>query len=69
MTAAFMKETLPLVIGCPQLDAQIRQIKPLPFVHVFGHTHLNIDKTVDGVRYVQNAFGTHPLCVTSHTCT
>lgn len=24
-------------------------------LHVFGHTHINWDKTIDGVRYVQTA--------------
>lgn len=55
ITSKFMKASLPLVIGCPELDIQIRKVKSV--VHVFGHTHLNVDKTVDGVRYVQNAFG------------
>ena len=55
ITSKFMKASLPLVIGCPELDIQIRKVKSV--IHVFGHTHLNVDKTVDGVRYVQNAFG------------
>ena len=75
ITSAFMKASLPLVIGCPELDTQIRKVKST--IHVFGHTHLNVDKTVDGVRYVQNAFGTplpfsvqtvHAIAVSSGFC-
>jgi len=51
------KKSLPLVVGDHQLDKQIRRIGSK--VHVFGHTHINADKTIKGVRYIQNAFG-HP---------
>jgi len=44
---------LPRVAGSILLDRQIRALSPL--VHVFGHTHINCDKTIDGIRYVQNA--------------
>lgn len=43
---------LPRVAGTPALDAQVRRLGAA--VHVFGHTHITEDRTVDGVRYVQN---------------
>jgi Calcineurin-like phosphoesterase len=45
---------LPLVAGSLGIEAQVRRI--LPRVHVFGHTHINRDVVMDGVRYVQNHF-------------
>ena len=45
---------LPLVAGSLGIEAQIRRIHPA--VHVFGHTHIPADTTIDGVRYVQNHF-------------
>ncbi|HEY6330021.1 MAG TPA: hypothetical protein VI756_11840, partial [Blastocatellia bacterium] len=44
---------LPRVAGSVSLDRQIRVLSPE--VHVFGHSHINCDKVIDGVRYVQNA--------------
>ena len=35
--------------GSAPLEAQIRRL--MPDVHAFGHTHLNMDATIDGVRY------------------
>jgi len=46
---------LPKVAGCAALDLQIRYLKSC--VHVFGHSHINCDQAIDGVRYVQKAFG------------
>jgi predicted phosphodiesterase len=46
---------LPLVAGSPALDRQIRAVNSV--VHVFGHSHINCDQVIDGVRYVHNAFG------------
>ena len=46
-------KSLPLVSGSSQIEAQIRQLGSR--VHVFGHTHINRDVILDGVRYVQNA--------------
>ena len=42
-------------MGCKELDLQIKQIDS--DVHVFGHSHVNIDTTCgDGeTRYVQSA--------------
>jgi Icc-related predicted phosphoesterase len=45
---------LPLVAGSLGIEAQIRRIQPR--VHVFGHTHIDQDRVMDGVRYVQNHF-------------
>ena len=46
-------KALPLVSGDPALDAQVRAVGSR--VHVYGHTHINRDVTLDGVRYVQSA--------------
>jgi len=43
---------LPKVAGCAALDAQIRSLKS--GVHVFGHSHIQCDRVIDGVRYIQN---------------
>jgi Icc-related predicted phosphoesterase len=44
---------LPEVSGCARLDEQIRRLKSI--IHVFGHSHINTDRVIDGVRYVSNA--------------
>lgn len=44
---------LPEVAGDAALDGQLRQLGAK--VHVFGHSHINLDRVIDGVRYVQNA--------------
>jgi predicted phosphodiesterase len=41
------------VAGSGWLDAQVRALNSS--VHVFGHSHINCDRVMDGVRYVQNA--------------
>jgi predicted phosphodiesterase len=46
---------LPLVAGDSTLDRQIRALNAV--THVFGHSHINYDQVIDGVRYVHNAFG------------
>ncbi len=43
---------LPLVAGAARLDEQLRLAGSR--VHVFGHSHIAEDRTIDGVRYVQN---------------
>lgn len=43
------------VFGCTALDLQLRRLKPA--IHVYGHSHLNRQVKIDGVRYVNNAFG------------
>jgi hypothetical protein len=47
---------LPKVAGCRTLEQQIRRMNSR--THVFGHSHINCDKLIDGVRYIQT------LCVT-----
>lgn len=46
-------KNLPEVSGCAPLDGQIRRMRSI--IHVFGHSHINIDRVIDGVRYVSNA--------------
>ena len=46
-------KALPKVAGSHLLEKQIRQLGSI--THVFGHSHINWDKTIDGTRYVQNA--------------
>jgi predicted phosphodiesterase len=43
---------LPRVAGTQRLDDQLRAAGSV--VHVFGHTHIPWDETIEGVRYVQN---------------
>ena len=51
-----LQGSLHKVSGSEPLEAQIRRLQP--DVHAFGHTHLNMDNTYDGVRYVQHPLGT-----------
>ena len=44
---------LPKVAGCRLIESQIRELKSV--IHVFGHSHINRDCEIEGVRYVQNA--------------
>ncbi|MBD3557355.1 metallophosphoesterase [Planktothrix sp. FACHB-1355] len=46
---------LEYVSVCPQIQQQIQILDSK--IHIFGHTHINCDLMIDGVRYVQNAFG------------
>ena len=46
-------KSLPKVAGCSSLDYQIRELNSI--IHVFGHSHIDCDREIDGVRYVQNA--------------
>jgi hypothetical protein len=43
------------VIGSQFLEAQIRRVKPQ--LHIFGHTHIPIELTLEGTRYVQWPLG------------
>ena len=43
------------VLGTERLEARIRAIRP--DIHVYGHSHLNRDMVLDGITYVNNAFG------------
>jgi len=42
------------VFGSTHLIKQVQSIRPK--VHIYGHSHLNVDKTLDGIRYINNAF-------------
>ncbi len=42
------------VLGSLLLDEQIRQLGS--HLHIYGHSHVNRDELIDGVRYVNNAF-------------
>jgi Icc-related predicted phosphoesterase len=43
------------VLGSAGLDHQLRRCRPK--LHVFGHSHVNRSLTIDGVTYINNAFG------------
>lgn len=45
---------LPAVAGSLGIEAQLRRVRSA--VHVFGHTHIPVDRVIDGVRYVQHWF-------------
>ena len=46
-------KSLPRVTGCISLDNQIRELNSI--IHVFGHSHIDCDREIDGVRYFQKA--------------
>lgn len=46
---------LPQVAGSHALDQQVRQVHSR--LHVFGHSHIDRDCVLDGVRYVQHHLG------------
>ena len=43
------------VLGATSLMEQVRQVKPA--YHVFGHSHVNVYREVEGIRFVNNAYG------------
>jgi predicted phosphodiesterase len=43
------------VLGSELLETQIRILKP--DIHVYGHSHVNRHLTMEGVQYINNAFG------------
>jgi predicted phosphodiesterase len=43
------------VLGTERLELQIRRIRPS--IHVYGHSHVNRKVVVDGITYINNAFG------------
>lgn len=45
-------ELLPVMYSAG-LDAQIRRLQPT--IHVFGHSHHNVDVACEGIRYVNCA--------------
>ena len=44
-------------MGCKGLERDVRALAPR--VHVFGHSHIDVDEVVGGTRFVQRAIG-HP---------
>lgn len=49
------KQLLYPILGSSRLDAQLRRLGSS--IHVYGHSHVNRDVEIDGVRYINNAFG------------
>lgn len=43
------------VLGTSRLERQLRRLNPA--IHVYGHSHINRNVTIDGVAYINNAFG------------
>jgi Icc-related predicted phosphoesterase len=43
------------VLGSVLLEKQIRVLTP--HIHVYGHSHVNRSVTLQGVQYINNAFG------------
>lgn len=43
------------VLGSVRLENRLRSFRPE--IHVYGHSHINRSVYIDGVRYVNNAFG------------
>ncbi len=43
------------VLGTALLEAQVRAIAPQ--IHVYGHSHVNRQVRIDGIDYINNAFG------------
>lgn len=42
------------VLGSDRLGEQVQQLEP--DIHIYGHSHVNRDMTLDGINYVNNAF-------------
>ncbi|MDO4904766.1 MAG: metallophosphoesterase [Lautropia sp.] len=43
------------VLGSTRLEEQLRRIRP--DIHIYGHSHINRDVMLEGIRYINNAFG------------
>jgi len=43
------------VLGSSRIEKMVREIAP--DIHVYGHSHVNRDVKIDGVNYINNAFG------------
>lgn len=59
LSSAGDDQTPEQVIGSDPLERQIRELGS--DVHIFGHTHIPIDMTSDGVRYVQWPLGEYRI--------
>ena len=42
------------VLGGKGLDVQVQKLRSN--IHIYGHSHVNQDTTIDGIRYINNAF-------------
>ncbi|HVI48998.1 MAG TPA: metallophosphoesterase [Chitinophaga sp.] len=42
-------------LGSYGLEKQIRRVNPL--MHIYGHSHVNMQQTIDNIEYINNAFG------------
>ena len=49
------KKLLYPILGSAQLERQLRRLNPN--IHVYGHSHINNHVKIDGVSYINNAFG------------
>jgi predicted phosphodiesterase len=54
------------VFGTTRLEEQIRRLQP--HLHVYGHSHWNRRVTLDGITYVNNAFGYPRETATTAKC-
>ena len=43
------------VLGSNLLEKQVRILNP--DMHIYGHSHVNRNVTVDGIQYINNAYG------------
>ena len=43
------------VLGSARLESQLRKLNPS--IHVYGHSHVNRHVKIDGISYINNAFG------------
>ncbi len=43
------------VLGSAALGEQVRQLAPQ--LHIYGHSHVTRRVTLDGIRYINNAYG------------
>lgn len=43
------------VLGCRGLEEQIRELDSK--IHIYGHSHVNRHAIIDGIKYINNAFG------------
>lgn len=58
------KRTIYPVLGSYRLETVIRKIHPS--IHVYGHSHVNRQVTIDGITYINNAYGyPHETRITS----
>jgi predicted phosphodiesterase len=51
----FAKRLIYPVLGTIELERQLRSLKPM--IHVYGHSHVNRRVEIDGICYINNAFG------------